>query len=447
MTYITDFMAQKETAPFPLVFILLFYSGTVVALQAVFPVMGSFFPQTLFAGAAILLAVVSFFNGNIALKFDRVQKYFVAYCILATLGLYRSAEVGCLPQGIETVSILWKHLIFIVIIISFTRTLSGLAFVQNWILITVALFVLHSTKAILAGYTGVDGRFDNYIGLISNSDYIGIFTAIFVIVFLHCALLAKKVICRLFWAILGVFSLIIMVKTQTRAAVVVLGVLVPCWLLISSSSKNEIFRKGMVLLLSVGVVLVIGSLFGFKYGSYFNRISTITQYDSDDADFNTKSRIFMWKQGITIGISNPLLGVGSGATAPYLDLIFEGVELKNKASTVEGFSIHNTFIQIFAERGIAGLIPFILMLLYAYINFNVVARYAIGQPEKLQLAILADIGRLYLVGYVVGAMFASIDYDWTLFTFVALAVSSRQYIQENNVKKTVLANPVREICI
>ncbi|MBV5329486.1 MAG: O-antigen ligase family protein [Chlorobium sp.] len=447
MMRLVDIMAKKDTKPLPLVFILLFYSGTVVGLQNVFPVMRFIYPQTIFAGTAILLAVVSFFNGNSALKFDGVQKYFAAYCIFATLGLYRSTEVGCLTQGIESVSILWKHLIFLVIIIAFTRTLSVLIFVQKWILITVALFVLHSTKAIFAGYTGVAGRFDNYIGLISNSDYIGIFTAIFVIVFLHCALHAQKIISRLFWAVLGVFSLFIMVKTQTRAAVVVLGVLVPCWLLITSSSKNEIFRKGVVLLLSVGAVFVIGGLSGSRYGSYFDRISTITRYDTDEADFNTKSRFFMWKQGLAIGIANPLLGVGSGATAPHLELNFEGVELKNKASNVEGFSIHNTFIQIFAERGIAGLVPFCLMWLYAYNNFNAVARYARGQPEKRQLVILADVGRLYLVGYVVGAMFASIDYDWTLFAFVALAVSSRQYIQENNVKKTVVANPVREICI
>lgn len=436
MMRVTDFMVSKDSAPLPLVFILLFYSGTVIALQSVFPVMRIFHPQTIFSGIAIILAVVFLFIGNNTLNFDRIQKYFAVYCILATVGLYRSSEAGCLTLGMESVSILWKQLVFLVIIISFTRTLLVLVFVQQWILITVALFVLHSTKAIFAGYTGAGERFDNYVGLISNADYIGIFTAIFVVIFLHVALHAQKVIKRLFWAVLSVFSLIIMIKTQTRAAVVVLGVLVPCWMFIASSSKIEIFQKAVVLLLSIGTVFIIGSLTGTNYGSYFDRISTITRYASDEADFNTKSRFFMWNQGIAIGMANPLLGVGSGATAPHLELNFEGVELKSKAGTAEGFSIHNTFIQIFAERGLAGLVPFCLMLLYAYMNNNAVARFARRQPEKRQLAILADVGRLYLVGYVVGAMFISIDYDWTLFAFLAQAVSSRRYIQENSGRES-----------
>lgn len=442
MSHILGAEGKKEVILLPLIFILSFYSGTIIAIQMVFPLLRALYPQTIFAGMAILFSVLYFFTGKATLKLERVQALFIAYSVLATIGLYRSAEVGFLLEGEEIVSVIWKQLIFLIILVLFTRTFSAITFALTWILLTVALFVLHSIKAILAGHSGSAGRFDNYVGLISNSDYIGIFVAIFVVVFLHMALQTRKIHIRLFWFTLSMFSLVIMVKTQTRAAVLVLGILAPYWIFVTSSSKAAIFRKGFALLLVVGALAFIGSLSNSKHGSYFDRIATIAQYDSDETDFSTKSRFFMWKQGLAIGFANPLLGVGSGATAPYLELEFEGVALKNKASKAEGFSMHNTFIQIFAERGITGLVLFCLILLVAYNNLNVVANYSKGHPERLRLALLADIGRLYFVGYVVGSMFCSIDYDWTLFAFVALTVSSRRYIDE-----AVLTDNAKTNCI
>lgn len=431
MRGITDKEVQKEIILLPLVFILLFFSGTVISLHMVFPVLRSLHPQIIFVCMAILFSVIHLFCGNISLRFEWGEKIYFAYCVVATMGLYHAAGVGWLLRGEEVVSIIWKHFAFLMVLIALLRTLTAISFAHTWILVTVALFVLHSMKAIATGYSGLAGRFDNYVGLISNADYIGNYTAVFVVVFLHVAFKKKKMLDRLSWFVLSVFSLIIMIKTQTRAAILILGVLAPYWILITSFSIAEVFRKGIAILLVVGALLLIGSSIKSDHGSYFDRILSIFRYSSGEADFNIKSRIFMWKQGITIGLANPVLGVGSGATTPYLDLRFEGVELKDKASKVEGFSMHNTFIQIFAERGSIGLILFCLMLLIAYRNLNVVARYAKEQPERQQLALLADVGRLYFVGYTVGAMFNTIDTDWTLFAFVALAVSSSRYIREN----------------
>jgi len=427
---------RQETVP--LTFILLFYSGTVIGLQFIFPRLIAFYPQTIFAVTAILLSAVSLIKGSSTLKLERIQYCIAMCCIMASVGLYyRSAEVGCLTQGRETVSILWKEFIFVSILVISTRTLSALIFAQKWILITVALFVLHSIKAIFAGFSGEGGRFDNYVGLISNADYIGIFTAIFFVIFLHVSMQSRKKINGLLLFALAVFSLIIMLKTQTRAAVIVLGMVTFWWIVIISTSKAELFKKGIVMLSVVVAVVIFGRLFSLSFDTFFDRIATITRSISDEADFNAKSRLFLWKQGLAMGIANPLLGVGPGATAPYLNLNFEGKVLQDRQSKAVGFSLHHTFIQIFAERGIIGLLLFCLILLAAYRNFNEVARYARAQPEKRQLVILADVGRLYFVGFVVGGMFNSIENDWTLFVFIALAICSRQYIHGTGVTSPI----------
>lgn len=442
MNHVAPALVKEKATPLPLIFILLFYSGTIIALQIVFPALRPLYPQTIFAGMAILLSALSLVNGNATLKLEWIQKVYIAYCIVATIGLYRSAEVGWLVKGQEEVLIIWKHLVFLMILIAFTKSLSRIFFTLAWLLATAALFALHSMKAILAGVSGLAGRFDNYVGLVSNADYVGIFFAIFVVVFLHLALQKQKSLRRQSWFVLSILSLIIMANTKTRAAFLILAVLVPYWILITSHSAAEIFKKGIRLLLIVGALIIIGSLANFNYGSYLDRFSTITKSDSAQADFNIKSRLFMWEQGIAIGLDNPLLGVGTGATTPYLKLTFEGVDLQDRTSKVESFSLHNSFIQIFAERGLPGLILFCLLLLKAFKNFNAVARYAKGHPERQQLALLSDVGRLYFVGYVIGNMFNPIDNDWTFFTFVALSVSSAGHIHE-----TVPASRDRKNCI
>ena len=436
-------LGPRETIPLPLVFILLFYSGTVIALQNLFPVLEAFYPQTIFASIAILLSVVSFFCGNASLKLERIQKLYAVYCTIAILGLYRSFEVGFLAQGGEIVFNFLKHLVFIVILVSFTRTLSVLIFLRNWILITCALFILHSIKAIYAGNTGLGGRFDNYIGLISNADYIGVFVAVFVVIFFHIALQIRNNKYRLLCFALSIGSLVIMVKTQTRSAILVLSAVLFWWVVIMSTSIIKFFKNMTVFFWVIATAFIVGSFNESLLNPYLDRILTIKQATSTDADFNAKSRLFMWKQGIELGLANPLLGVGSGASTPHLDLNYEGVELQNRMSNVKGFSMHNTFIEIFAERGVIGLVLFCLMLLAAYRNFTAIARYATKHPERQQLEILAAVGRLYLVGYSVGAMFISIEYDWTLFVFLALAVSSQQYMHENELTTPGRGNSMR----
>lgn len=434
MTYTEKVEVRKEANPLPLYFILLFYSGTVIAPHAIFPVLTSFFPQTILAGAAILLAVLYIFSGNTKLRIDQTQLLYIAYCFLTTVGLYRSAEVGCLVKGEEVVAIIWKQLIFIIILISFSRTLSSIHFVRTWILVTIALFILHSIKAIAMGHSGLAGRFDNYVGLISNSDYIGVFTAIFVVIFMHIGLKAKVRWKGIVWFVLSLFSLIIMIKTHTRAAVFVLIILLPCWIILTFSTTAELFKKAILILLLAVTFAIAGLVSSSDQGSYFDRIATITKFDSEDADFNTKSRLFMWKQGIKIGSDNLLLGVGPGATAPYLNLIFEDVELRDKGSKAEGFSFHNTFIQIFADRGVSGLILFCLLLFFAFKNFKSILFFA-KKEKNIVLCNVCDIGRLYLLGFIAGGMFITIDYDWTLQAFIALSVSGKQYVTPKSKKK------------
>lgn len=433
MTSITSSKVQKERILLPLVFILLFYSGTVMALQAMFPVLRPLYPQTFFAGAAILLGAFYVLGGEARIYFERTQIVYLLYCVVATVGLYSVTAPWLVDQGMEYVSNMWKHLVFLSVLIAFAQSRRAVTFAGTWVLVTVALFVLHSFKAILAGYSGASGRFDNYVGQISNADYVGIFVAIFVVIFLQVATKVQGRKMRLAWFALSLISLVIMIQTHTRAAILVLGAVALYWALINSGTVRDAFKKCLVLGVLAGALLILGSFSSSDEGSYFDRMMTITKYGTEEADFNTGSRLHMWKQGIEIGLDNPLLGVGSGATAPHLDLTFQGARLKDKGSNAEGFSMHQTFIQIFAERGLTGLVLFCLMLFYAYKDMKLTAVYAKNNGDE-RLLLLANVGRLYLIGFCVGGLFITIDQDWTLFAVLALSVSLKRAIAEKDRK-------------
>lgn len=415
----------KERVPPSLLLILVMYSGTILSPYQLLPFLRPIAPQTLIAAAAIVTAVFYLAVNGTGFGLERIQWVYLAYCLAAIIGLHQSQEVGFLSDGIQIVANIWKHLVLLFIIALCARSVRTISLVWKWLLVTISLFHLHSFKALLAGYTGLAGRFDNYVGMVSNADYIGVFAAITSVMFLHNAQETRDLRLKGLCYSLSAIAIVIMVKTHTRAAFLVLLVTVVYWA-IRGGSFTKSLRRLRIILFAGGLLLVVGRISSSDEGKYFERMASIMRFQSEDADFDTRSRLFMWRQGVRIGLDHPVLGVGSGATTPYLDLRYEDVDLRDKGRESEGFSIHNTYIQIFAERGLFGLLLFALMLLFAYRNVQYIALLNTSLSNMSRLKVIAEDVGIYLVGYMTGALFITIDYDWTLFVVVGLAVSLRR---------------------
>jgi putative inorganic carbon (HCO3(-)) transporter len=219
------------------------------------------------------------------------------------------------------------------------------------------------------------------------------------------------------------------VQTQSRGgflALVVVGLLIVWRSTLSRQQK---------LVIGLGAALVFGVLAGT---AFWDRISTIwdpqTEYDR-----TAGGRTEVWKTGLTLMLTRPW-GVGIDGFVTAEGLTHGG---KGKWSAP-----HNTFLQIGADLGIAGLIVFVLMLKHTFMelrgiqqaarpptNKRVVRRHGVpsareplpsGQPaprpDAKALVELAASLQISLVGFAVGGFFLSQAYGPLPYLVVALSL-------------------------
>lgn len=133
--------------------------------------------------------------------------------------------------------------------------------------------------------------------------------------------------------------------------------------------------------------------------------------DSSDYNFDAKTgRLTIWKEGLYIMITHPVLGVGIGQFPVGLGMLGNGAW---KAA-------HNSFVQLGTELGVIGLGAFIAMLLSIYrLGIRGARSPCLTLAERQRFVAL----QLGLTGYCVGGFFLSQAYGFILLVFVALAAS------------------------
>jgi len=112
----------------------------------------------------------------------------------------------------------------------------------------------------------------------------------------------------------------------------------------------------------VPLSIVLALLFLRVSGSYFDRLSTIVNYESDTS---AMGRIATNKAAINMMKSHPLLGIGAG-NFNYFFLDYTPDELKQWVRP--GKSIHNIFLQTGSETGLIGLTIFTLIIVSSLID-------------------------------------------------------------------------------
>lgn len=141
--------------------------------------------------------------------------------------------------------------------------------------------------------------------------------------------------------------------------------------------------------------------------SLWERFQTLQ--DSSDYNFEAKEgRLTVWKEGLYIMITHPIVGVGLGQFMTGLGTLGSGVWL----------TAHNSFVQIGTELGVIGLGAFIALLFSIYRLGKRGAESAFLPLAERQRFVALQLG---LTGYCAGGFFLSQAYGFILFTFVALA--------------------------
>lgn len=205
--------------------------------------------------------------------------------------------------------------------------------------------------------------------------------------------------------------------SQSRGGVVALGVLVLLtWL--------HARRKLMAIVLSLVGLSLAAALAPNVTWQRFQQIQLSGRWKTG-AELSTRTRIELWRGGLHIIETHPVLGLG-------LDQFKAQVAFYNPnliPLARRTFIAHNTYIQLWAEEGAGILAVFLAMVWLAIANCRLVGRSGDGRTGGF-----AELGiamRFGLLAYLVGAFFLSAQLVKTLWMFVFLSQNLREIVSAN----------------
>ncbi|GAA0856484.1 hypothetical protein GCM10009114_18620 [Aliiglaciecola litoralis] len=203
--------------------------------------------------------------------------------------------------------------------------------------------------------------------------------------------------------ILGVICIAIFLS-KTRAP----------WLAVAMSLMLITYfdRKVRPMLVFCGTIGVIAAIIVLPF---FIDINTIQERFSSLAPIY--NRLSLWVSGISMGLQNPVLGVGFGADGfktahPFYTIDIAGIS----AYWAKGVGIpHNEFIHILALSGFTGLYLFLATFVTAFKQLKAIALNAmINEQAKL----LAVYGNIILFNFLINALFVDTGSFWYLLFLV-----------------------------
>ena len=183
---------------------------------------------------------------------------------------------------------------------------------------------------------------------------------------------------------------------------------------------------------AVGVAAVVAVLAAVPLApaSFWGRMVSIVDAEQDPTG-SRQARIELLKEGVRVFAANPVMGIGLGQFINYAP------EERKEAWNVT----HNAILQVAAELGLLGLIPFLYVIGRAAQATRTARRALLprarrhragpsqpapagGRDRETLLTIATALAPAF-VGWLVCAMFASVALNWTLYFILGIAVAAR----------------------
>jgi|GEM_PF-2503115 len=181
-------------------------------------------------------------------------------------------------------------------------------------------------------------------------------------------------------------------------------------MLILSMFPFVYFKKMHLKLLTVGGTIFV-LLFAFyfmpagpKYRIYYRATGVLEAESAQDVD---SGRTETNKAGIRIMSQNPIFGVGLGGfRSAYTDVALSSndINLVGTARSPQAAGAHNVLVQIGAQLGIVGLILYLLLVYFSYMEARRTALLFHTSGDKL-LALLSSSIQVFVVASLFTGMF------------------------------------------
>lgn len=166
------------------------------------------------------------------------------------------------------------------------------------------------------------------------------------------------------------------------------------------------------------LLLVCSFLFwSFAPDQYRDRISTITDWEVDEETGMTGTRMDAWRSVMEAAIKHPFLGVGAGCS-----IYVAGREIS------DWHYVHNAFIQIFAEAGLAGLFFYSLLLVIPFRQYRGLIKGNVCLSKESILRIKAIL--IAFIGFMTTTFFLPQAYSPILYTLTGIYLVQWELIRK-----------------
>jgi O-antigen ligase len=234
---------------------------------------------------------------------------------------------------------------------------------------------------------------------------------------------------RLLCAGISVLMLVALVFTKSRSGQLAALAMFATFLIVSRA-----LTPAMILALVVGAMVIAPVL----PQSYWDRMSSIFNEEKDTTGSREERRALM-EQAWQVFLENPLTGIGAGQFQNYQ---FSGAPVRWRQT-------HNVWLQIASEIGVFGVIAFAFLVWHGFraalwtrreLSW-IHRRRGRGRPaeeeaedglEPHERQFLQTHGAAMvacMTAWFVGAMFASVAFNWTFYYLLGLAVTAEAVIR------------------
>ncbi len=393
-----------------------FVFSIIVNPARIFPALGALQLQDFLAIIALIGLIWKLFGSSTRLQFVSIEAWYLIFLLITGFGFVNLNEFGLISEGFVLFQVSLKTLTILILLGAYTTT--PLMFRRGFFVFMLAVgsFELLGIKAVLFGGGMHAGRFDSWVGLISNSDAIAAFLMMVLPIQLELFLISGNALRKYGMMALCSINIILFVLTQTRSAFISFLVVFPLWLI----RKGELVKRISIatIVVCMMVFAAVYMSFSTEYDGYFDRMKSIFTSEKYNDDANIQSRFMFWKQGLEIWQKFPVVGCGIGGMDPHETITYsEQGRNYTEGMSLTRYSLHQTFVQILAERGILGLVAYLAFILSLWRTVNFCLKSLRNRPEYQYHFAIAMGMRLGIVAFLINAMFMTITESWMIVIF------------------------------
>jgi probable O-glycosylation ligase (exosortase A-associated) len=227
---------------------------------------------------------------------------------------------------------------------------------------------------------------------------------------------------RWLWRAMFVFSIIAILITYSRGALLGLGVVLAMLFLKSR-------MKFVALLLMALAVPVLLSTLPEKW---FGRMDTIQTYEQDRSAVN---RLRAWRVSYKMALDRPITGYGFRPFSREMYLRYDP-EYGPRSGDA-----HSIFFQVLAEHGFVGLGLYCLLILSSLLTLRRVRRLTRNREDFLWANNYAQMVQASIVAYLANGAFLSMSYFDLFYALVAITVLLERlvYVQQPQGEPVLVA--------